>query len=276
MRRSILVVLIFAGVTSMLFAQETAPTKPKAEPKPTTKPSTKPAAKGELTDALEILKKVDAAAKAVESARYESELVGLEAAEPLVGKLRATIVAAGTPTDPLVPTPQKYWVDAKFERPGDGGTVHFTGGCDGENYMLIDHATKTAYQDIDPAVLGSGARVLAGGMMIELLHQSPFGDELKGSSQKLLGSKIVGGVDCYEIHIVYNLGQRTRQPEATWYFGKKDFLPRRRVDKVLMPDGSSAGVQRTISKLEVNPKLEKDAFEQKIPAGYTKTDDFAP
>ena len=41
---------------------------------------------------------------------------------------------------------------------------------------------------------------------------------------ELKGSKKISGEDCYEIHVVY---ASENAPEATWYFSKKDFLPRR-------------------------------------------------
>ena len=272
MKRLPVLALVVACMAAAARAQEAAPPGPADEVKATSRP----ASAGELSDPVEILKKVDAAARAVESVKYEAELVGLEAAEPLVGKLRALIIATGTPEEGFVPTPTKYWVDAKFQPPGSDETMHLAGGTDGETYVLVNHVTKMAYEDMDPAVLGSGARVLAGGMMFELLFKTPFTDEINGVSHKLLGSKVIGGVDCYEIHIVYQGNARSQRPEATWCFGKKDLLPRRRVDKFTLQDGRTGLVQKTIMKLEIDPKLEKDTFKPKLPEGYTKSDDFAP
>jgi hypothetical protein len=224
---------------------------------------------GELTDPVAILKKVDAAAKAVKAVKYDVVVTATGAAKERVGKLTATIIAAGvTPTGP-----EKFVVEAKAAMPGSKETRKLSGGNDGDKFYVVDHAAKKAYEDFEPAVMGSAARIIMGGMMLEYLHPTPFSDEINGKSQKLTGSKEIGGVECYEIHVVYAAEQA---PEATWYFSKKDFLPRCRIDAYTFPDGQKGTVEKTVTKLVVDPKLDEDTFKLKLPKGYTKTDDFAP
>ena len=222
-----------------------------------------------LTDPVAILKKADAAAKAVKAVKYDVVVEGTGAAEQYVGKTKATIILSGaTPSGP-----EKYLIDARVIAPGSTDASHITGGSDSDVFFVVRHAQKMAYEDIDPAVMGSSRRGLMGGIMFEFVAAEPFGDEINGKSQKLAGSKTIGGVDCYEIHVVYAV---ERAPEAIWYFSKKDFLPRGRIDKYKLGDDREGTVRKMVSNLVVNPKLDKDVFKLKLPKGYTKTDDFAP
>jgi outer membrane lipoprotein-sorting protein len=110
-------------------------------------------------------------------------------------------------------------------------------------------------------------------MMIEFLHETPFSDEINGKKQELKGSKKINGEDCYEVHVVYAAEQA---PEAIWFFSKKDFLPRCRMDVGKTPDGRKYVQTKTLSNVVVDPKLDDKTFKLKLPDGYTKTDDFAP
>ena len=105
------------------------------------------------------------------------------------------------------------------------------------------------------------------------MHRTPFSDEINGKSRELKGSKVVKGVGCYEVYVVY---AAESAPPATWHFSKNDFLPRRRIDYFTGPDGQKFTRTKVISNLVVDPKLDEMAFKLKLPDGYTKTDDFAP
>lgn len=224
---------------------------------------------GDLTDPLEIVKKVDAAAKAVMSVKYDVVWEGLGEAASMTPKVQASVVASGL----VGSTPEKYFVDAKITLPGSSEPLRVTMGTDNDMFFVIHHHTKTAYEDIDPAVMGNAGRFLRQAWMIEYLHPTPFSDEINGKSRELRGSKTIDGVDCYEVHVVYSV---PAAPEATWYFSKKDFLPRARIDTRTMPDGRKLASQKTVSNLVVAPKLDESAFKLKLPEGYKKTDDFAP
>jgi len=226
-------------------------------------------APGELTDPLEIVKKVDAATKAVTAAKYHVVYEGLGEAAAITGKVEADVTAVGFAGT----MPEKYVMDAKVTLPGKTSPLHITIGSDSETFYAIHHDTKTAYVDIDPAVIGDAGRILGRALMIEFTHPTPFSDEINATSRELRGSKMIDGQDCYEIHVVYAVPQA---PQATWYFSKKDFLPRARIDTAAMPDGRKLQQQKVISGLEANPKLDDAAFKFKLPAGYKQTDDFAP
>ncbi len=222
----------------------------------------------DLTDPLEILKKVDAAAKAVKVVKYKATYKGLEAAAARSPEVEGTVVISGWTGG----GPEKFLYEVKVKAPGSSEVRQITAGGDGEEFYVIDHANKTAYVDIDPAVLGRTGRPAATLLTGEFLHPTPFTDEINGQKQELKGSKTIGGEDCYEVHVVYATGGA----EALWHFSKKDFLPRARRDFFTRPDGQRGSTQRILTDVVVDPKFEKDPFKFQLPEGYTKTDDFAP
>lgn len=225
---------------------------------------------GELTDPLEILRKVDAAAKAVNSVQYDVSLtVGGALAEGGAPSGEFSFIVFGYQNG----APKKYMADAKIKLRGESKVRRVTAGSDYDTYFVIDHAAKIAYEDLDPIVLGTAARVFQEAAMIEYVHDAPFSDEQNAKSRKLLGTKTIGGEECYEIHVVYT---SKRAPEGTWCFSKKDFLPRQRTDHFSLGERGTGTRTKTITNLVVNPKIGPDTFKLKLPEGYKKTDDFAP
>jgi len=222
----------------------------------------------DLTDPVEILKKADAASKAVDFIQYTASVKGEGAAESRVGKVSGTVVLKGRTSGGAA----QYRYEAKVERPGSSDVNDVTVGSDGKAYYLINSKEKKVYEDIDPAVVGTAGRGVRALTMAEYLHPEPFSDEIKGKKQELKGSAKVGDEDCYEIHVTYTEGGQ----EATWFFSKKDFLPRR-VDRFIQsPTGEKGSTQLIVTKLTVDPKFDKDPFKLTVPEGFTKIDDFAP
>ncbi|UCE60681.1 MAG: hypothetical protein JSU63_02810 [Phycisphaerales bacterium] len=221
---------------------------------------------GELTNPLEILKKVDEACKAVNVVKYNAVAEGGGEFAARFGKIQATYVTEGW----IQGGPEKYYADAKLTLPNTPEPVRITGGTDNDTFFIVDHANKIAYEDIDPAVMGPSGGMLLFGLMGELTHPTPFSDEINGPRREFRGSQTVNGEECYEVHVVY---AREGAPEGTWCFSKKDFLPRRRISHYTQQNGT---ITKTISNLVIDPKLDKEAFKLKVPEGYTKTDDFAP
>lgn len=223
---------------------------------------------GELTDPLEILKKVDAAAKAVKAVKYKATFKGTGNTASRAPEVEGTVTFVGWAGG----RPEKYRIDAKVKRPGSSDVTELTVGGDGDEFYVIDHKNKKAYVDIDPAVIGTMGRPAFALLTTEYVHPTPFTDEINGDKQELKGSKKIGGEDCYEVHVIYAGGRG----KAVWHFSKKDFLPRARLDLFTTPGGEKGGRQRILTDVVVDPKLDKDVFKFKLPEGYTKTDDFAP
>lgn len=221
---------------------------------------------GDMTDATEILKKVDAAAKAVKSISYHAKF---DADSPR-GKFSVegtVLLAKKTDT-----SPEKGRIEGKVTD-REGKIRNLVVGSDGENYYLIDHDSKKVYVDIDPAVVGSSGGMVAALEMREFNHPTPFTDEINGEKKDIKGTVKVGDVDCYEIHVKY-VGV---PQEAVWSFGKADFLPRKRVN-IFPVNGESPGGGSTheVTHLALDPTFVQDPFKLVIPEGYTKIEDFAP
>lgn len=218
----------------------------------------------DLTDPLEIMKKADAATKKVKSVKYKASSSGSGAVAVRVPKLHGTVIMAGKDSTGFA----KYRVEFKGERP-DGGKIEGVIGSDADEFFLLDPASKTAYVDIDPSVMGGVGRTARDFLMFrEFSHPDPFGDEVKGDKRELKGVKNIGKEACYHVHVVYSGGQG----EAEWYISKKDFLPRR-VDRLQRGQGAFSV---TISELTVDPKIGKGTFKVKVPEGWKKTDEPAP
>ena len=201
--------------------------------------------------------------------KYDVVVEGTGPAKAQVGSLKATVVAAGFADG----FPEKFIVEAEALMPGSTQPVKVTGGSDGDIYFVIDHQNQKAHADLELRVMGSFTRVLLNGVMREFHVPAPFGDEINAKKQELRGSKRIGGEDCYEIHVVY-AGERAA--ESTWCFSKKDFLPRARHYWFTTSTGEKGGALVTLTDVVVDPQLPPDAFQLKLPPGYTKTDESAP
>jgi hypothetical protein len=221
--------------------------------------------KSDEPNAMDILKRVDAATKKVKAVQYEVEFEGTGGVKPLVAKFDAKYLFRGLDER----MPKEFAVEMRGTMPGSSDTFHKTAGADGENYFLIDHATKKIYEDMDFEVLGSGGRIVQRAAMIEFVHEAPFSDELSGDKQELVGSKTIHGEECWEVRVIY----KDNQGEALWCFSKKDYLPRSRHDVVRSPQG---GLLKTIKNLTADPKIKPGAFKLQVPEGYQKIEDFAP
>jgi hypothetical protein len=217
--------------------------------------------------AKEILKQVDAAARAVKVARYEAAAEGLGDAKNTIGKVRGLYVLEGWDNR----QPRKYYADVHYTLPNEDGEKHLTFGCDGETYFLIDHDKKKVYADMDPAVIGNRANIMWAALVPEFVHPEPFTDEINGESE-LKGETEIGGETCYEIHVKY----ARDAGNAVWFVSKKDHLPRRRIDDRLLPNGQTVKISRTITKLEIDPEGAEKQFTLAVPEGYEKEADFAP
>jgi len=225
-----------------------------------------PAFADEMTDPVEILKKVDAAAKAVKAVKFN---VSADGSSATAGKIDGSITMAGYADG----APEKFFFDLTVTLPDSDEPRRVTGGSDHDNFFVVDHKGKTAYEDIDPTVMGPGTRLFPLANLVEFVHEEPFSDEINAKSHELKGSEKIGDEDCYVVHVSY-AGNFERS--ATWSFSKKDFLPRRRIDSFMGRDGQPATLRKTITDLVVDPKLDDAMFKLQLPAGFTKTDDFAP
>jgi hypothetical protein len=221
-----------------------------------------------MAQAIEILKKVDAAAKAVNSVRYKVATKPEGEAVKFFATAEGTVVQVGWAGNMA----KQFHYEVRTSKAESSEARELTAGGDGETYFLIDHQAKKAYQDMDPNVIGSAGRIIRGFGMAEFVHPAPFGDEINAEKSELLGKEKIGDQECYKIHVVYTVGGQ----ESTWYFSTKDYLPRRRIRHVTGRQGGKGTFEVTVSDLEINPKLEPGLFKLSLPDGYEQIDDFAP
>jgi outer membrane protein assembly factor BamB len=125
----------------------------------------------ELTDPTEILRRTDAASKAVQAVSYDATLVGTGALEGRAGWLSVHIISKGY----LESLPEYFIVKGKALPPGSPDTLYFTGGTNGDKYYLTDHQNKSIHSDFDFSIMGSYIRAIYGGMIQEYHVDEPFG-----------------------------------------------------------------------------------------------------
>jgi len=217
--------------------------------------------------AIEILQKVDAAAKAVTGVSYRATAVPGGAAVNFMSAAEGSITMQGWTGS----APERFVGEVKTRMPGDGGEVTITAGGNGESYFVIDHATKKAYEDMDPAVMGRTGRAIQAILVAEFVVDRPFDDEIGADSVELQGEEEIGGEPCYRIRVVYS-GQRG---ESIWFFSKNDYLPRKRIQVFSTAQGEGT-IERTITDLQVDPQVDPGLFAFRLPDGYEQVDDFAP
>jgi outer membrane lipoprotein-sorting protein len=218
-------------------------------------------------EALEILKQVDATIKKIDAVRLEASVTPSGAATQFLPASEGVTVLIGWKGN----LPEKFWGEVTVRRAGSTEPEKVTGGGDGESYFLIDHKNRKGYEDIDPGVMGSGGRAVMGVAMLEFVHPTPYDDELNGEKVELLGTEKVGDEECDKIAITYAGGQGT----STWFFSRKDHLPRRRTRGFTTPQGDGA-IDTVIKKIEIDPKVDASLFKMQLPEGYAKINDFAP
>ncbi len=182
---------------------------------------------------------------------------------------KVTLGPSGEYDDP------RFISEVSIKKPDWEEGKSFTAGCDGDEYFLVDAGTKKVHHDIDPVVLGSNARDIQRVNMPELTSDDPFKDLLAAKSYAVKETT-VDGVLCYEI----TAEMEGRQEKAqVWWFSKRDHLPRgvRRVYAPRGDEGDEDGAtQLMISNVTAKADFAPAAFKLKVPAGYTKTDEFAP
>lgn len=243
---------------------------PKEAPKDAPKEEAKEAPKPSKDDpkhkeAVELLKKVDEATKALKSVSYKASRQGSGWLAARAGKSEGKVITSGKGDQ------AQFRIECKLQLADSSEPRELVVGHDAENYYLIDPNKKIVYADLDQAVLGSDGRAAGALVMLEFGHPTPFSDEIESDHAEIIGTVKIGDQECNQVHVQYRANL-----EAVWYFSKKDNLPRR-VDRIAKsPQGEKGAAELTITDLVVDPKSTEDPFKLVVPAGYEKTDEFAP
>ncbi len=260
-----------AGASEKIAMKPAAPDAPAApEAEAEMAEATEEAAEAEMEDseAVKLLKKADAAIKAVTGVRYK----GMAEPDGVVTNFISASEGEGIMVGWSDRRPEKFRVHVKSTKPGSDEALEVTGGGDGETFFLLDHVTKKAYQDIDPGVMGSNRNALFSIGLGEFVHPTPFDDEIGAETVELQGTETVAGVECHKVYVDYGGGRG----QSTWYFSTEDLLPRRRVRHFDIPQQGKGTLVITLTELETDPEVADETFQLTLPEGYEKVDDFAP
>jgi len=233
------------------------------------------AARAEKPDARAILKKADAVTRAIKAVSYEAEYYGVGDLAERFPHIRGTVKAKQGS--------KGFWgklfgggqqrnllrIIGVRTAPNSDASYSFDVATDGKQIVSLEHKQKRFVYGRYPGALPllEPAQRL---FMLEYLYPTPFSDEIEGRVARYEGTKTIGGVDCDVIYVVYQ-----NRSEARWYFGRKDFLPRR-VDRISSRRGAKGAGVLTVSKLVVDPTFETGTFTPKRPKGYDKRPYEAP
>jgi len=218
--------------------------------------------------AVAILTQADAAIKRVKAVRYHATVT----AGGVRAKYFPTISGTAAFYGDLSEGFRHFYFDVTIQ-PADGeSSRRLTTGGDGKTFFLIDWKNRIAYEDMDIKVIGADGRRAQAITMIEYIHPTPFTQEIEGERVELRDPVLVGKDECYVIHVVYGINGQ----EATWYFAKKDYLPRRVRRSFPILPGQRAYRDYVISDLEVDPTFDARLFKLALPEGFEKKNEFAP
>ncbi len=218
----------------------------------------------DVKDPVSILTKVDAVARSIDKVSYHVVMEGLGAMVERAVYIEADVLASGSTGE----GPEKYRVSASLVFPGEPNPMKGVLSCSGDTYYGLYPQKKTLYKDWEYSVLGD-LGVAGRALVYEFHHAQPFTEEIGADQVRLVGSKNIGGVDCWEIFIVYK-GARPGN-ETVWFIGKEDFLPRGRINQFKV-EGKDGGFSIMLSHLKVNPEMRPEDFELSAPDGYSVSD----
>jgi outer membrane lipoprotein-sorting protein len=214
-----------------------------------------------------ILKQAAEAMKQAKTVGYDAEYHGTEWAVNVVPAVTGRAVVGPRAEHDI----DRFSCEVTIQASGSEEKSRYTAGCNGTEFYLLDQQKKTAYQDMDQAVLGSEGRNIMRVLLRDFAEPDPFADVLESGSAEMKPDAEVAGEACVVVFVKPKEG-----PETTWYFSKKDHLPRRVVRHYENREGEPGTTELTLTNLVVNPSFVRSPFELIVPDGYEKTDEFAP
>lgn len=224
--------------------------------------------KPKLPDATEILKRAESALKGAKVVRCRFTREGLHDDAEKTPKASGTVVMSGFSRNFV----EKFRLEATLDKAGEAEKAKLTAGADGEVFYLFDYKDKKVYADMDPAVFGSQSEMLFAYVPQTFVNPEPFDYEKRAEKIEVRGIVSLNGEDCYDVRFAFGGGHF----EAAYLFSIKDGLPKRFEWVWDGPTGGRQGHSLVISDLTLDAPASADAFKLTIPAGFTRTDEFAP
>ena len=205
-------------------------------------------------EAAEILKSARAAAKTIQSVRYQAKLYteGNLARHLRSRKGEVTLVRTDGPL-----------AKVRIESAGDELGLQLV--CDGAVACLTDHEKREFVRKE-----GEQARKLmvSRGLLIiwDLISEESYEKEIASGNATYEGIQVVDGLEC-DVVSVNPSGDKV---EVRWYFSTTDFLPRR-VERILSSElGGGGKLTFTLGSLELNPVVADSMFQAERPEGYSR------
>jgi thiol-disulfide isomerase/thioredoxin len=229
-------------------------------------------------DPKRILSEADQAIRKVQSLSYEATYQGtgsFSTQSPIsTGKVRLSKLESNNPLK------TKLSAQGGFLQTGSADVQPFQVAFDGKTISRIRSGQKAlVYKTVaenNPAErsLGFVTSFLGGGayrlLMLEYILDQPFNRQLSAPVMEYEGRTSVNGVLCHVIYLEYPEDAK-RTTRERWFFGVKDYLPRKLEQIAINDPGRYGAYVLSLSNLKVNIPLGKWAFQIRTPRGYTIT-----
>ncbi len=111
--------------------------------------------------------------------------------------------------------------------------------------------------------------------LFEIFQDNPFESLLNGKLLEYEGIALINDIPCHVIYAEFG-ESNSRTYKQRWYFGTKDYLPRR-IEKITVNDTGKVGINTlTLSNLQTNTTVNPQLFSIKLPTGYSIKDYESP
>ena len=254
--RSFVSIVLCVSAGCIAWAQETAPSSAPttAEPK-------------SVAEARAIIEKAREALKQIKTIRYQMKFQ----AHGWMAKYAADTegsVLLGELSELNIP---RFRCEIRITPADSKSAIELQASSDGEIYYVIDPKTRIVHADIDEAVLGSQSQDVLRVPFREFVIKEPLANELRAKQIEWKGEVKVGDVACHQIEVTM-----TETRRSTWFIAKQDWLPRRLVRVVTDATLGEGYMEYELQNLQPETTFDPKQFKLTVPAGYRKTDDFAP
>jgi thiol-disulfide isomerase/thioredoxin len=222
-----------------------------------------------------ILGEADQAIRKVQSLSYEASYQGTGSfsthSPTSTGQVRLSKLEANNPLK------AKLFARGDFVQTASADVQTFHVAFDGKTIRKI-RANQRAlvYKTLggnDPAErsLGFVTGFFGGGayslLMLEYILDEPFARQLSAPVAEYEGRAPVNGVLCHVVYLEYTRDSK-RTTRERWFFGVKDFLPRKLEQITVNDKGRSGAYVLSLSNLRVNVPLGEWSFQIRPPRGY--------
>lgn len=237
-----------------------------------------PGVGADTEDPKRILREADQAIRKVQSLSYEAIYQGTGSfsthSPTSTGQVRLSKLEANNPLK------AKLYARGDFVPTASADVQVFQVAFDGKTIRKIRANQKAlVYKTLagnDPAErsLGFVTGFSGGGayslLMLEYILDEPFARQLSAPIAEYEGRTSVNDVLCHVVYLEYPRDAK-RTTRERWFFGVKDYLPRKLEQITVNDKGRYGAYVLSLSNVRVNASLGEWAFRIRLPRGYTLT-----